>query len=968
MQHERKPSSTSLGVQAVRAASALALLAAVASAQRSEAELKSDISFARGLAAEWQYVDLAEEVILDIEGSGGLGKDVAEELGLVKCEIYAEGAKREANPDVRDELYAKAVEAFRGYIDKNPVSDYLPQAERGYVDVSNLYSRNLEKRYQEAIGEEADTLRAKTTELLEEALKRTSELAEALKSNEWTLAEKLEWSRVMFNRGQMYHTMGRVSDEGAFFFSQAESALEDLAGKMGEKTPQGLFAYLELAGVYASQNRHDDAAAFGEFVVDTVLPVSAKVRNDGGWKDLTAEEKAKRWTFVERGTGPVVEAYSNAGYPEDASKWALHFYNSWKREGFNLSPSGHLSLLAVARTLLDTGGFIGGSTSAGSLRWFETAEDMDSAGVAKRDRRASIDLALSIAQTVNNENKGNTLQIRAQKLISDVIGRPGVQVSPDVLYEAALGEYYNKNYPTALESFRRVMRSLDGQDQAVRLEYGAKVLYHIGESLRKQDRALEAALAYKEGATTYRGDPEFDEKNAKGYYGTAGELRSKASGVAEFDTMRRDAENLMTQISKDTDDIVFRQAKRIYDQDDYPSARDKFLEVQKGADIYEKSLAYAALCLKKLKDNDAAEKEFQNYVGPYVSDAKNQVTTPKAVATRREAMAMSHYYLGSIAYERANKGQGSYDEVVARLGNYHDEYPDQTSYAPNALYMVMMSQLAKKDVDAVKTTHAKMVELFPTNKFTGSGAYKVYKVLAVDRKAAEEAGDTETAGTIAQDMATFMRLGNSLAGSPSFPNLRVESSLWIDVENHTEAERVLNAILERFGDDAAQTEVIEKHVKPDLGEVLLAQKRAQDAFDLLSPLVPDPDDDEDPRKPSSRVVMAYCHSIAGWVLQEGKTITPVPGVGGAENLSKACKYWVQLTKAVERESKWEDPWYERKFETAFAYYQWGLVDSEKMGSARSQIQTLRTELGNELQDLENDEIRERFLWLWKKVQ
>ena len=42
------------------------------------------------------------------------------------------------------------------------------------------------------------------------------------------------------------------------------------------------------------------------------------------------------------------------------------------------------------------------------------------------------DFALRIAQTVNDDNKGNVLQIRGQKLISEIIERPSVEVSPDL--------------------------------------------------------------------------------------------------------------------------------------------------------------------------------------------------------------------------------------------------------------------------------------------------------------------------------------------------------------------------------------------------------------------------------------------------------------------------------------------------------------------------------------------------------
>ncbi len=948
-------------------------LASPLAAQRSQAEVDSDIAFARGLAAEWQYVDLAEEVILDLERSGGLSKETTSQIGLVKCDIYAEGAKKEPDAELRNELYAKAVEAYRGYIDKNPFSEFLAQAERGYVDISNLYGKNLERRYQDAVGEEAEEIRNTITEVLEEALQHTGKLADGLKEEDWSVAQKVEWARVMYNRAQMLHTMGKTSEEGAFFFAQAESALEELSITVGEQTPQGLFAYLELAEVYRSMGQPEDAAAFAEFVVDTAVPIDPEVREEAQWDEFTAEDLAKRWVFVERGTSPLVEAYLAAGYPEDATKWALHFYNFLRAEGFALSPSGYLSLLAVARTLLDTGGFVGGSLTGGNLAWYETEESMKAEVSSRRDQRSSIDLALLIAQTVNAENRGNVLQIRAQKLISDVINRPGVVVSPDILFEAAQGEYFNKEYPAAIEAFKRVLRSLDVQDEATKQEYGAKVLYHVAESLRKTDRILEAAIAYKEGVTVWRGDPEYDEKNARGYYGTTGELKSKFPGAQLYVDMRTESEDLLTGISDNTEAIDFRRAKALYDQDEFVQARERFQKIPQSADNYEKAVAYAALCLYKLKDREGAEKEFADYVENFVTDTMNAVTTPKKVATRKEARAMAHYYLGRVAYDHVNMGKGSYEEVVKRLGTYHDEFPDQSSYGPNALYMVMMSHLALGAADEMKAVHDVMVEDYPTNKFTGSGALKIYNSFSAQRDKAQEANDEPRIAELTSEMAEYMRLSNQLAGSPAFGNMRAESNLWMELENWTEAERVLSAILKRFEGDSENDATIKLHVRPDLGTVLLAQNRAQDAYDVLKDLVPDPDDDEDERKPASGVVTNYCRAICGWVSEDADgNIVQLAGIGGEDNLRIAARYFGKLTQSVARDNKWECPWYEMKFYTAYAYYQWGLVNSEKMAAAKNQIETLKTELGTNLDGISescgDSTLRKRFLWLWTKVQ
>jgi tetratricopeptide (TPR) repeat protein len=285
--------------------------------------------------------------------------------------------------------------------------------------------------------------------------------------------------------------------------------------------------------------------------------------------------------------------------------------------------------------------------------------------------------------------------------------------------------------------------------------------------------------------------------------------------------------------------------------------------------------------------------------------------------------------------------------------------------------MVVLSHLELGDMDAVRAAHDTMVDLFPTNKFTGAAATKIFNTLLARRDAAQKAGDDARATELARDMARYIHLGNELDPTPNFVNLRTESTLWKELGEHEQAEDVLESLVRRFADDPERKNDLERFVKPDLGEVLLAQKRAQEAFDVLDELVPDPEDASDPRKPSSRVVESWCRAVCGWVESdpEGKQITPVPGVGGAEHLEDACTYWNKLLDAAKANpGAWTQPWYERYFETAYGYYQWGQVDSERLNTARAQLELLRTELGDDLGMLEDEGLRKRLLWLWGKVR
>jgi hypothetical protein len=163
-------------------------------------------------------------------------------------------------------------------------------------------------------------------------------------------------------------------------------------------------------------------------------------------------------------------------------------------------------------------GWVGGDTSSGDAQWYASEDEAKDAGASKRNRISTTDLALQIAQQVNKENQGNVLQIRAQKLISSIIDRPGVVVAPSVLYEAAEGDYNERNNAAALDGFRRVLRALDGQDDAARYEYCPRIYFRMGRTYMRMDRPLEAALAFQEGCTKWEGDPEYDSQNATSFY------------------------------------------------------------------------------------------------------------------------------------------------------------------------------------------------------------------------------------------------------------------------------------------------------------------------------------------------------------------------------------------------------------------------------------------------------------------
>lgn len=948
----------------IASAAPLVLLCVPLAAQRSERAVADDLAFARELAVRYQYVDLSEAVLAGLEKEPLTAKQ-KENLALVHCQVYSEGARREGDAKKRLELFEKAAESFRKFFTDQPFSELRTEAERSYLQLVNNYAKGLEMALEEAVGDEAARLRETIKSLLEDGLERTAELKAAYSRPDLTQAEKFERWRIMLDRATMLTTLGNSSDDPEFLFSQAEKELDTLMSEAGDTSGTGLNASLALSKLHLARGSHEDAVAFAEYVVTIAVPENPELDE---WKELGFEAKAERFRLVELAIPTLLEANIAKGSTAGACKWGLYFYNTWKREGFTISPLGNLALLSVASTLLDAGGYVGGSLNQGNLRWFETEEEMQKAGFQGRDARSALDLALKTAQDVNTENKGTTLQPRAQKLISDVISRPGVVVAPDVLFEAAQGEYNSQEFEASVRAFKGLMAALDGRDDATRQEFMPKVLFFLGQTYSRLNRPLEAAMAFREAATTWKGDPEYQQRVAQGYMQRITDVRKTAAGDKLIEERFLEAERILQEVGNDSG-VAWRQAERKYDAKDYDGARASYQALTASADEHEKAIAKAALCLYKKGDKDGAAKEFRHYLEVFVPDAANAITGARKQAARTEARAQATYYLGLIANE-AQK----FDEVLTWFKDYDTKFPEQGDYVPRALSMSIDASLAKNDVATAKRINATLQQKFATNSFTGRSALKIYSALKAEEDKKTKAGDKDGALALKREMVEYMRVSNATASEANFGNLRIESALFLELGDFERAEAALRATLKAFEGKADRAADLEKFVKPDLGEALLGQKRVPEAFAFLDPLVPK--DDSDPRKPSAVVIRDWCKAVSGWIEGDGTQNIEVPGVGG--DLKRAAELLNKLidgekAKNEEGRGAWSCPWYELKFELAFTYLVWSRTDASQKGSAKRIIDDLSSQLGDpDMKDVAkncgNDVLRKRFLWLRNQVR
>ena len=956
---------------------------------QSDAQIREDIRFARGVAEEWGFVGLADGILADIENSN-VPAAMSEELGLVKCDLYRAAAVKSRDADKRNGLLERAIDAYAAFCDGNQYSKHLPQAELGLVNTSSVYARSLELAIEEAIGAEAEALAEKRREVLTKAVAKTGDLISNLEnSEEQTETKKRQLYELMLQRSQMLYDVARTQDEGQFNFEQALMTCESLVFKAGEGTPHCLRAYNLMGRTYAAMQSWEEASAFFQAVIDVAIPADVDE-----WKEIVKEldlqqtDKEQRWLFVELATPGLVEALASSGQMGESCRFALHLYNTQKREGFEFSRElGYPALLVSAEALLDSGGWVGGNLSSGETAWFQSEEEAKDAGASRRNRIACADLSLKIAQQVNTENQGNIQQVRAQKLISQIITRPGVEVQPAVLYEAAEGHYNEGNNTEAIKGLKQVLAALDDADDATRLELAPKTYYYLGRSYQQLDRHLEAIMSFREGVTSYRGDPEFDAYSAQQLYKSADRMRKTIRDDDQIIAMFNEAETIAAQLSEaNKDEILYRQAEKLRGERKFAEAIPKYEQIDKLANDYEKSLVAIGECNFRLGDTEAAEAKFADYIENFVVNEDNSVeNSPVRAARRSDALAKARFYRTLIAFQAADKtgfDQGLWARVVELGADYPDLHPTQDTLAPWTMRMVMNAQVSNADVSAARSTHRRLAEEYPDSSFTPVASLELHGALKKLRKEAEDNGDLEGATNTLREMAELLEFANKNAVKFSFKNTRTEASHWYDLEEYAKAEKVMRELLSRPSDDPKEQETKDKYIRPELAQALLAQREVAEALEIFRELM------DVEGRPTKQVVLGYCNAVTGWIEGAAGKINIVPGAAAdAAEFDKVIETLNAISNSKEVD-KWTCDWYGYKFQLAFTYYiyataEWGPQDSRKKDSARRQLDVLVQEFGTEFTGIDDscneaeadlkerfadNVLRRRFVWLWREVQ
>ena len=345
----------------------------------------------------------------------------------------------------------------------------------------------------------------------------------------------------------MYASISAAQDGDPYTKELAINTLSDLVFDAGEGTPYALRAYAALGDLYSGTGEHEDAAAYYGGVIEQVIPIDAGEREELlGWSEMPLPVKQRRFLFVELAMPGVLDSNLQMGEDAEAMRLASFFWNIHRDEGLELTAFGYESLLQVARVMLNSDGYIGGDVAAGEAKWFETEEEMKAEFRSRRQQTTAVDFALRLATQVTEDAPANTTKNSARSLLAEIAERPGVEISADFAYEAALGKYRTEDYVGAEAAVDELLLRLDTMDAADRALIGAKVYSLLGDILRRSGRDLEAAMAYREAAVNWD-DPELNENIAKRYKAQI-DAASRAAGTPDvLVALQREAEEVVTR-------------------------------------------------------------------------------------------------------------------------------------------------------------------------------------------------------------------------------------------------------------------------------------------------------------------------------------------------------------------------------------------------------------------------------------
>ncbi|HEX9792448.1 MAG TPA: hypothetical protein VGC54_00550, partial [Planctomycetota bacterium] len=912
-------------------------LVPIQDAGEGDVSLRKDAAFARALTTELGFDDLAELVLHEALERAGPRSDRGDLL-LARCDVRKLSAQRAIDPRSRVVALGRAGEAYQEFLDTTPADRLLNQADLNLAEVAFQYGLALKTLFEiERIGpDERTTLVHSGEVLLTRSLERVNALLgryRELSSDDKNAQRFLLFYPALFYRALIYYYWGVLYPAGSLERDQntqkALDLLEEFSLEVGEGSVAGLMGYKHMADVYGARGDLDDAISFYEYVVDYGVPPDPEI-------ELTPGEIDRRREVIQDAYHGWLSLLTANGRRQEASQLGGTFQAWTEDQGILLSQSGYRVLLELARVKLQTGGY---------------------------------DAAIEVAQRVASENETSMLRLEANRVMREAIvsAPPDFPIDLGVLYAAAEGAYFDKNFAEAIDGFKLLLGRLPAGGASAD-KYGGKVFYYLGRSWASRDRNLEAAMTFKEGLERFPDDEENAERTARAWLVLAEHFKNRASGDPVLEAFYSDALSAVENLGGSTPDaFAYRDAEQEYRKArglekaakgkpassaeakaalaSYDAAIPKYQRIAKSSVYYEKSMVQQGLCefRKAAWDPaapDRAYRIFDQYLTQWLPDPANTPADAKGRKNRTEASALADFYRGKIALDKCAAGDAQWcGKAIELFAGFLDRHPSQPDYAAGAFDARVTAFLALgREAEAIAEFEA-LIAAALHQQFERNAAYSLFRHF---QKKADGAPDVAAKRPPRLQAVKYLHLANQLQESPDWRNLNIEGRLRLDLGEFRTAAETFERILRTQAGKPGFTEDSAFFVRMDLIDCYLAQDLTAKAAPIVDDLLAVADNQKNPK-----VMRASVKILAGYVLVREGRVVEIPGVATQVAFTKAEPLVTDIIRIAEYDAAQAGvnkfafaPYWDAKVLQAYLLYKWSQVDSTKRGAHKRLIDSL----------------------------
>jgi len=813
----------------------------------------SNYDWAVALSKEFGFDDIAEKIFQDLSSGGktqieklqgklGLadlkarqGQKAAtlvERLKILDDSRQLMQAVKDEWPEKNSEEYQKAVFSFVEVL-KLRGEMAMATVTSGKADGNPLPEADADKLRQSA---NADYGRAEAE--LDKIMSGIGEVAPEDNKDKWRLRNRA-WYTLLQLKYNKAMTAKKGSTQAMYTLTEMKNALEDfiLSNDLEDYEAQlgCLYGYLLKGQVHQALGEGKDAEDAFASPINQIL-----------WEtklDPTTQGVAEYSYYL------LFQHLNDAKRYDATMKYGQEMAERYKKLGMTPTVRGRAALVEVAEARLRLG-----------------------------DMNGALGLAAGVIEDAKDDVSGKL----ANQLVAEIIAATTdkTQFSPEIIRSAAKGAMAGG--PTkrsdAVAYFQILLQVLPKvADEAERKYWGAEAWYMTGSAHYLNERYLEAAMAFEQGARQYK-DVDKDDlsQNLVKFWDKSLELCIQQGGnVQELKDRLKSCRDWQLQNSvgtKSKGEILVSQAK---EAERLAAELDKAKNFADALKKYDEAVALYAEAVKEggpkreqamitgarvgikvarvlvrqgenaeaLKRMEAAKKQFKDYLA-FIADPANRLTDPDAMRGRESARAQSRYNIADINDDLAKdlkdeaKKKDLYAESVALLAGFETEHASETDLRVFAVATRAQARIAVGDLAGAEADYAWMTANAAEHDLTSRTALAVGQAVKKEAQPALDAVvgkvkplDHEWAAVTAKPQYEAVKnrwlhvcgLYRSWlygARSPTFANYDTVAAMYGQVGSWPEVAEIVQKALEKFANTSS--------VKGD--DMIKMQSRGLQAF------------------------------------------------------------------------------------------------------------------------------------------